>query len=112
MEAGGATSLYLIQKIQKLEERIQALESQIVTMETEKFNATAIPIKNLPSKSERKSFLFSIPNEENNTGLRPYSKGIYVTNGGNDASVIAVDNNTKLQFCYRANGIWREVREL
>lgn len=77
-----------------------------------KLSATAKTLTELPGTEERNSFLFSVPSQENNTGLPNYTIGIYIAKGGGDATIIGVDNNVKFHVAYRANGTWKTAREL
>ncbi len=77
-----------------------------------KLNVTTRTLTELPGVEENKSFLFTIPSQGNNTGLPAYTRGIYITSGSSDASIMAIDSNTKFHIVYRANGTWKTAREL
>lgn len=39
--------------------------------------------------------------------LEPWSQGIYITSGGHDAALIAVDHYLNLYIAFKNNGNWR-----
>lgn len=77
-----------------------------------KLDATAVVLTELPGVDQKRSFLFTVPSQGNNTGFPAYTRGIYITSGSGDASIMAIDANTKFHIIYRANGTWKTAREL
>ena len=59
--------------------------------------------------SEDYSYLFqtysSVPIADKT--LEPWSQGIYITSGGHDATLIAVDHYLNLYIAFKNNGNWR-----
>ena len=96
-----------IKKVEENNVNVKYLEANTKKLETEKADVVAKDIDHLP-ESDKSFFVHAHSNIPFPDGLTipTYSKGMFVTNGGQDGVIVMVDNLNNLYIGFRNGGNW------
>lgn len=107
VEENNVNFKYIEANTKKLETGFDGVKSDILSLKISKTDVVAKDIDHLPQ--ENKSFFVNAhSNVPFPSGLTipVYSKGVFVTNGGQDGVIMMVDVSNNLYIGFRNGGIW------